>query len=84
MGVLDTFSLAGKVSVVTGANRGIGRALAGALADAGLARIVEHRTAAVRTEPMLPRLPLRVSLEKALSKSSSRGKANLVKNLPQR
>ena len=59
-------------------------ALVAKLADAGLARIVEHRTAAVRTEPMLPRLPLRVSLEKALSKSSSRGKANLVKNLPQR
>ncbi len=35
MGVLETFSLAGKVSVVTGANRGIGRALAGALAEAG-------------------------------------------------
>jgi NAD(P)-dependent dehydrogenase (short-subunit alcohol dehydrogenase family) len=35
VGVLDAFSLAGKVSVVTGANRGIGRALAGALAEAG-------------------------------------------------
>lgn len=35
MGVLDTFSLAGRVSVVTGANRGIGRALANALAEAG-------------------------------------------------
>ncbi len=35
MAVLDTFSLAGRVSVVTGANRGIGRALAGALAEAG-------------------------------------------------
>jgi NAD(P)-dependent dehydrogenase (short-subunit alcohol dehydrogenase family) len=33
--VLDAFSLAGKVSVVTGANRGIGRALIGALAEAG-------------------------------------------------
>jgi NAD(P)-dependent dehydrogenase (short-subunit alcohol dehydrogenase family) len=33
--VLDTFSLAGKVSVVTGANRGIGRALITALAEAG-------------------------------------------------
>jgi NAD(P)-dependent dehydrogenase (short-subunit alcohol dehydrogenase family) len=33
--VLDAFSLAGKVSVVTGANRGIGRALATALAEAG-------------------------------------------------
>lgn len=35
MGVLDAFSLAGKVSVVTGAKQGIGRALAVALAEAG-------------------------------------------------
>src|SRR3712207_4088378 len=35
MPVLDMFSLAGKVSVVTGANRGIGRALVTALAEAG-------------------------------------------------
>jgi NAD(P)-dependent dehydrogenase (short-subunit alcohol dehydrogenase family) len=35
MAVLDAFSLAGQVSVVTGANRGIGRALATALAEAG-------------------------------------------------
>lgn len=35
MSVLDAFSLAGKVSVVTGANRGIGRSLITALAEAG-------------------------------------------------
>jgi NAD(P)-dependent dehydrogenase (short-subunit alcohol dehydrogenase family) len=35
MSVLDSFSMAGKVSVVTGANRGIGQALVTALAEAG-------------------------------------------------
>ncbi len=35
MSVLDAFSLSGRVSVVTGAKRGIGRALATALAEAG-------------------------------------------------
>jgi NAD(P)-dependent dehydrogenase (short-subunit alcohol dehydrogenase family) len=33
MSVLDSFSMAGKVSVVTGANRGIGRAVVTALAE---------------------------------------------------
>jgi NAD(P)-dependent dehydrogenase (short-subunit alcohol dehydrogenase family) len=35
VGVLDSFRLNGRVSAVTGANRGIGRALAVALAEAG-------------------------------------------------
>jgi NAD(P)-dependent dehydrogenase (short-subunit alcohol dehydrogenase family) len=45
MPVLDAFSLAGKVAVVTGASRGIGRALAQALGEAGAAVAVTARTA---------------------------------------
>jgi len=44
MGVLDSFSLAGRISVVTGAARGIGRALALALAEAGSDVAVVVRT----------------------------------------
>ena len=55
MGVLDTFSLAGKVSVVTGANRGIGRALAGALAEAGSDVVLLVRDAAL-AEPVVAEL----------------------------
>lgn len=50
MAVLDTFSLAGKVSVVTGANRGIGRALVTALAEAGSDIVLLVRDAAAGAE----------------------------------
>src|SRR3954454_14446932 len=50
MAVLDMFSLAGKVSVVTGANRGIGRALTTALAEAGSDLVLLVRSAAAGAE----------------------------------
>jgi NAD(P)-dependent dehydrogenase (short-subunit alcohol dehydrogenase family) len=48
--VLDMFSLAGRVSVVTGANRGIGRALSTALAEAGSDLVLMVRDAPAGAE----------------------------------
>jgi len=55
MSVLDTFSLTGKVSVVTGANRGIGRALVTALAEAGSDVVLLVRDP-LRAEPVVAEL----------------------------
>jgi NAD(P)-dependent dehydrogenase (short-subunit alcohol dehydrogenase family) len=46
MSVLDTFSLAGKVAFVTGGSRGLGRAMAQALGEAGARVAVTARTEA--------------------------------------
>jgi NAD(P)-dependent dehydrogenase (short-subunit alcohol dehydrogenase family) len=45
MSIIDRFSLAGKISIVTGGNRGIGRAIAQGLAEAGSAIAIAARDA---------------------------------------
>jgi NAD(P)-dependent dehydrogenase (short-subunit alcohol dehydrogenase family) len=62
--VLDTFSLAGKVSVVTGANRGIGRALSTALAEAGsdLVLMVRDPAAGAEVQAEVEALGVRVAV----------------------
>ena len=50
MTVLDTFSLTGKVAVVTGGNRGLGRAFAHALGEAGASIAILARNAARNAE----------------------------------
>jgi NAD(P)-dependent dehydrogenase (short-subunit alcohol dehydrogenase family) len=50
MTVLDRFSLKGKVAIVTGGNRGIGRAIARGFAEAGATVVIAARDATRNTE----------------------------------
>ncbi len=45
MGVLDRFRLDGKVAIVTGGSRGLGRVMASALAEAGASVVLTARSA---------------------------------------
>lgn len=59
MGVLDRFRLDGKTALVTGGSRGLGRAMASALAEAGAGLILVGRDDAALTEAQVD-LPGRV------------------------
>ncbi|MDQ1752845.1 MAG: hypothetical protein QOE71_3901, partial [Pseudonocardiales bacterium] len=50
MGVLDRFDLTGRTAVVTGATRGLGRAFAVALAEAGADIVIVGRDAEAAAE----------------------------------
>jgi NAD(P)-dependent dehydrogenase (short-subunit alcohol dehydrogenase family) len=56
MSVLDAFGLAGRVAVVTGGNRGLGRAFAAALTQAG-ARVAIVARDTAKTDEVLGELP---------------------------
>ncbi|AEV30199.1 dehydrogenase of unknown specificity, short-chain alcohol dehydrogenase like protein [Sphaerochaeta pleomorpha str. Grapes] len=50
MSIFDKFSLKGKVAVITGGNRGIGRAIANGFADAGATVVIAARNEAKSAE----------------------------------
>lgn len=68
----DLFDLTGKVAIVTGSTRGIGRAIAGALIDAGARVVISSEdaadTARVATELGMPGIACDVSDDAALAR----------------
>ncbi|MES2302554.1 MAG: SDR family oxidoreductase [Pseudomonadota bacterium] len=68
----DLFDLAGKAAIVTGSTRGIGRAIAGALIDAGARVVISSEdaadTARVATELGMPGIACDVSDDAALAR----------------
>lgn len=77
MGVLESFSLKDKIAIVTGASRGLGRAMAIALAEAGanvvgVSRTVEQQVETKRVIESMGRKYVAVALElRQLDKLSS-------------
>ncbi|MDH2445149.1 glucose 1-dehydrogenase [Amnibacterium sp. CER49] len=94
MPVLDRFDLTGRTAVVTGSTRGLGRAFARALAEAGANIVVNGRDAAaaasleeelgalgVRTLTVLADMTVRADIERLLTESAQRfGRVDVLVN----
>jgi NAD(P)-dependent dehydrogenase (short-subunit alcohol dehydrogenase family) len=94
MPVLDSFSMAGQTAVVTGATRGLGRAFARALAEAGANIVIVGRDAAaaavveaeivaigVRALTVLADVSIRADLETVLARTKETfGRADVLVN----
>ena len=94
MPVLDRFDLTGRTAVVTGSTRGLGRAFARALAEAGANIVVNGRDAAaaasleeelgaigVQTLTVLADMTVRADIERLLAESAARfGRVDVLVN----